>query len=247
MPRPRKKHIQQAFEFRHHGGKREGAGRPRTSSRPRLPHAERDEINPRHPLHVTSRVVEGLGSLRKRDMYRAIRAATIAVFRFAAIREVDCRIIHASVQANHLHLLVEAASRDALTAGMRVFLSSAAKHINRAIWRRTGERRRGGVFADRYHDRALTTPREVRNCIAYVLNNWRRHGEDRRRNTNIDPFSTGIWFPGWKEREHAPSLYKPPPTYEALMMWLPKTWLLREGWKKHPLISVRDVPGPLPR
>ena len=103
------------------------------------------------------------------------------------------------------------------------------------------------MFGDRYHDRALTTPREVRNCIAYVLNNWRRHGEDRQRNSNIDRFSTGIWFPGWKEREHSPILYKPPPTYESLMTWLPKTWLLREGWKKHPLISVREVPGPQPR
>lgn len=68
-------------------------------------------------------------------------------------------------------------------------------------------------FADRYHDVPLTTPRQVRNCLAYVLNNWRRHGEDRDRAWNVDPFSTGIWFPGWKERADSPLLYKPPPSY----------------------------------
>ncbi len=130
---------------------------------------------------------------------------------------------------------------------MQVFLSSAAKHINRALWKRTGQRRRGTVFADRYDARALTTPRQVRNCLAYVMNNWRRHQEDRGRTWNVDPFSTGIWFPGWKERIDEPLLYKPPPTYQWLIIWLPKTWLLREGWKKHPLISVREVPGPLPK
>ena len=32
-------------------------------------------------------------------------------------------------------------------------------------------RRRGRVFADRYHDRILKTPREVKNALVYVLAN----------------------------------------------------------------------------
>jgi hypothetical protein len=27
-------------------------------------------------------------------------------------------------------------------------------------------------------------------------------------------------------------------------VWLPKTWLFREGWKRHGLIGIREVPGP---
>ena len=294
MSQTRKKHVQQTLEFRTHGGKRKGAGRPPKGRRSSEPHQERKEIDPRHPLHVVSRVVDGLGSLRKRDFYRAICDATTAVFRYgvekaekeaiekaaaeagaqmagaqmagantpgsiapraptetvmtsvvAAGQVASFRIVQASIQRNHLHLLVEAANKDELAEGLQVFLSSAAKHINRAVRCRTGARRRGRVFADRYYALPLTTPRQVRNCLAYVLNNWRRHGEDRDRRWSVDPFSTGLWFPGWKERAEAPLLYKPPASYVWMMTWLPKTWLLREGWKKHPLVSLREVPGPL--
>ena len=281
MARARKQHIQQAFEFRTRGGKRKGAGRPPKGKRSSEPHKERAEIDPRHPLHVVTRVVDGLGSLRKRDFYRAICDATAAVFRYgvekaekvekarlveagneqAGVEKTEAgsgavapgnashlasfRVVQASIQRNHLHLLVEAANKDELAEGLQVLLSSAAKHINRAVRCRTGHRRRGRVFADRYYALPLTTPRQVRNCLAYVLNNWRRHGEDRDRRWNVDPFSTGIWFPGWAERSEAPLLYTPPPSYVWMMTWLPRTWLLREGWKKHPLVSLREVPGPL--
>ena len=298
MARARKLHIQQAFEFRARGGKRKGAGRPPKGKRSSEPHKERKEIDPRHPLHVVSRVVDGLGSLRKRDFYRAICDATVAVFRHGVEKaetarleaeearlksaeearleraeslglETDTRvleriggeksttsadntshvasfrIVQASVQRNHLHLLVEAANKDELAEGLQVFLSSAAKHINRAVRSRTGQRRRGRVFADRYYALPLTTPRQVRNCLAYVLNNWRRHGEDRDRRWNVDPFSTGIWFSGWAERANAPLLYTPPTSYRWMMTWLPRTWLLREGWRKHPVVSLYEVPGPL--
>jgi hypothetical protein len=79
-----------------------------------------------------------------------------------------------------------------------------------------------------------------------VFNNWRHHGEDRApvaREWKVDPFSTGVDFPGWAELAESPVLYKPPPTYKALITWLPQTWLLREGWQKHAPISVHEVPG----
>ena len=34
----------------------------------------------------------------------------------------------------------------------------------------------GRVIGDRYHTRALGTPREVRNALRYVLLSFRRHG-----------------------------------------------------------------------
>ncbi|MEO8706884.1 MAG: transposase [Kofleriaceae bacterium] len=197
----------------------------------------------RHPVHVTSRIVEELGTLRRRDIRLAIRWATLAIVE----REDAFRIVHFSLQSNHLHMLVEAKHREALARGMQAFQISAAKHINRAIGERTGTRRKGKVFADRYHARELTTPREVRHALAYVLNNWRRHDEDRPRATRtwkLDPFSTAIDFEGWKELSDSPFLYKPPAGYLGFIVWRPKTWLLSEGWKKHGAISVFDVPGP---
>jgi hypothetical protein len=127
--------------------------------------------------------------------------------------------------------------RTALWKGMQGFLISAARGINRAL------AKRGPVFADRYHARALRTPREVRNCIAYVLNNWRRHGEDRERPWTLDPFASGVCFGGWKELDGRPFGFRPPPTYPSLIVWLPKTWLLSTGWRKHGRIGAREVPG----
>jgi REP element-mobilizing transposase RayT len=218
---------------------------PRSEKRSSELHQKREPHDRRHPVHVTIRVVPGLGTLRKRHFYKAIRWATITVAAHARFR-----IVHFSIQRNHIHLLVEAASQRALARGMKGFQISAAKHINRAIGERTGEpRRRGQVFADRYHKHELRSPREVRHALAYVLLNWRRHGEDRSAFTKtwkLDPYSTAIDFPGWKELGDSPFLYRTPPGYEAMIVWLPKTWLLREGWKKRGELSVYEVPGPGP-
>jgi len=46
----------------------------------------------------------------------------------------------------------------------------------------------------------LKTPREVRNAINYVLNNWRHHHEDRGFESmfwEVDPFSSAVGFTGW--------------------------------------------------
>jgi len=246
MARLRKKHLQQTFEFKQHGGKRKGAGRPRKGERSSEPHKKRlPDFNARCPIHITTRVVDGFCSLRRKDIYLAVREATIAVF-----RHDQFRIIYFSLQSNHLHLIVEAETRTALVKGMQAFLISAAKRIKRALRLRTGERRRGPVFRDRYHTRVLKTPREVRHAISYVLNNWRHHDEDRApfaRGWKIDPYSNGTSFGGWKELADSPVLYRAPPTYQWLISWYPKTWLLREGWKKHGPISVYEVPGPTPK
>jgi REP element-mobilizing transposase RayT len=241
MARPRKRHVQQQLVFPRHGGKRPRAGRPPKGERSSERHERRAAHDRRHPVHVTIRVVPGLGTLRKREIYKAIRWATLTT----AARE-DFHIVHCSVQSNHLHLLVEAQGTQALARGMQGFQISAAKHINRTIGKRRGEKRRGKVFADRHHRRTLTSPRQVRHALAYVLNNWRRHEEDRAKTWKLDPFSTAIDFPGWKELGDSPFLYRTPPGYEAMIGWLPKTWLLREGWKKHGQLSVYDVPGPGP-
>ena len=75
------------------------------------------------------------------------------------------------------------------------------------------------------------------------LNNWRKHGEDRGRSWNVDPFSTGVLFTGWKEHADAPLMWRWRETYEPLVVYRPRTWLLREGWTKHGAISFFEVPS----
>jgi hypothetical protein len=52
------------------------------------------------------------------------------------------------------------------TAPITRFAISAAKNINRAAGRK-----RGTVFAYRYHATAITNPSQARKALSYVLNN----------------------------------------------------------------------------
>ena len=234
----KRKHISQSLlPFRSWGGRRAGAGRKPEGERAGVSHRTRDPLASRYPVHVTVRLRRGLPTLRKRSTYTALRAA------FAAgCERFGFRMVHYSVQSNHLHLLAEARDRASLSRGMQGLLVRVAKALNK-LWQR-----RGSVFADRYHDHVLRTPREVRNALAYVLNNGLRHGMRffRRARTprgmgietvGLDPYASGGWFRGWREQgvirgvQHAVR-----PVAAA------HTWLLDVGWRRCRLIGIAEVP-----
>jgi REP element-mobilizing transposase RayT len=164
----------------------------------------------------------------------ALAAASTAAF----------RVIHFSVQADHVHLLVEARDKAALSLGMRGLVIRLAKAVNRA------RGRRGPVWADRYHTRALTTPREVRHALVYILMNYKKHRPEAEWRTHasgrwhrpdsrgIDPCSSGWWFDGWR---HRPAL--PPPGVRSPVA-APRTWLARDGWRHYGLIGLDERPQP---
>jgi hypothetical protein len=192
---------------------------------------------------VVLRTVAAVGNLRRRHLYHAVREATLTAGRLGRIR-----IVQLSVQRTHLHLIVEARDKRALAVGMQSFQISAAKQINAAISKgRPGPRRRGTVFPDRYHAEIITSPTQARHALSYVMNNWRKHGEDLRavtRGWRIDWFSSAAMFPDWAEYGDAAVLWRGPPTYEPLWVYRPRTWLLREGWKKRGgTISCGAVPS----
>ena len=70
-----------------------------------------------------------------------------------------------------------------------------ARCVNR-VYRRTGR-----VLATRFHHVAKRTPTEVRNALAYVLLNARKHYRERRGRKPpgvLAGASSGLWFDGWK-------------------------------------------------
>jgi hypothetical protein len=104
------------------------------------------------------------------------------------------------------------------------------------------------VFPDRYHAEIITSPTQARHALSYVMNNFRKHREDQvmpMASWAIDWFSSAITFPGWAEYGDEPFLWRGPPTYDPLIVYQPRTWLLREGWKVSQCgsISVFEVPG----
>jgi REP element-mobilizing transposase RayT len=247
MARLRKRHVQQSLALHTWGGKRKGAGRPQTNERKSERHRVRPRVRKSDVLHVTLRVVPELARLRRRAAYAAIRRAANVV-----LGRSDFRVVHISIQANHVHLLVEAEDKHALASGMKAFQVSAARRLNvaevNAGRNSASTPRKGSVFVDRYHSEIIDSPRRARHALAYVLNNWRRHKEDRpsyARTWAIDPFSTAAHFDGWsapvnRERPWTCALDDEPP----LPVARPETWLLREGWKRHGPIRALEVPGP---
>jgi REP element-mobilizing transposase RayT len=235
--RARKRHVQQQL-FRR-GGKRRGAGRKPNGSRSCEHHTARADFASSQPLHIVMRVVPAVGSLRRSKLYKAMRRATIT----AALRE-RFRIVHLSLQRTHVHLIVEAEHKAALSRGMQGFTISAARHINTALGDGV-HRRCGKVFADRYHAKVIASPTQARHAIAYVLLNWRKHGEDRDGQAQswlVDPFSSAILFADWGERAGRPWPIRE--GYEPLVVRKPETWLLKEGWMRgRAPISIWDVPS----
>ena len=236
------KQREQLVLFKTRGGKRRGAGRPPKGPRAGAPHQQRPFLHARYPVHVTLRVVAAVGNLRPRRVYQAIREATLTT-----ARRENFRIIHLSIQRNHVHLIVEADDKSALASGMQGFQISAAKHLNAAISKgRPGPRRRGAVFPDRYHAEIITSPTQARHALAYVMANFRKHHEDQAGPAStwkIDWFSSAVMFPGWAEYGDEAFLWRGPPSYDPLITYQPKTWLLREGWAKAGPISCHEGPS----
>src|SRR5262249_49069461 len=103
-------------------------------------------------------------SLRKPRCFGALKRA----FGRGANR-FGFRLVHYSVQGNHLHLLVEAQDERSLSRGMNGLGVRVARGVNKAM------ERRGRGLDDRYHAHILRTPTEVRHARTYLLRNARRH------------------------------------------------------------------------
>src|SRR5262245_26499842 len=199
----------------------------------RVRHRPRKDFPATHPGHITLSVVPGLPSLRDGDVMREVEGA----FRKGCKRN-DVRLVHYSIQDDHAHLIVEANGVKALGRAMKSLASLFAFAVNRGLGRPKGK-----VLRDRYHLTELKSPRQVRNALAYVLLNARRHAAKRiarrkamglknvaplERARGVDFFSSGRWFEGWRTGTLA-RLAANPPVAEA------RTWFLRRGWRLHGL------------
>jgi REP element-mobilizing transposase RayT len=201
------------------GGKRKGSGRKPNGAKALVWHVRRPEHVGRHPVHVTLKIRRDVPRLRRKRLLSACRLA------FEAGRDrFGFRLVHFSVQDDHIHMICEASDKRALSRGLQGLNVRLAKGINKKLGRR------GKVLADRYHLRALATPTEVRNALRYVLANDAHHAAQRTgrhsRSNAVDPFSSALDFDGWtcRVRSNLEWRYSKPATAP------PSTWLLRVGW-----------------
>jgi len=224
------------------GGIREGAGRKPGLERRLVRHRVREGHSPSHPLHVVLR--SKFRPLRSPFVFPMLRSALARATR----ARLGFRIVQFSVQKDHLHLIVEATDKRALSRGMQGLAIRVARALNRLVFRR------GKVWADRFFSRALTSPRAVRTALAYVLNNFRKHRVGAA--SRIDPYSSAPYFEGFLElRGRAPAELPPSPAFPLAPRGLSpprdpaelpvvraKTWLAGMGWRRSGLIACSESP-----
>jgi hypothetical protein len=115
------------------------------------------------------------------------------------------------------------------------------------------------VFSDRYHARALTTPRATYFALRYVLLNGRKHQRSHRPSRAavdaelptgfVDSCSSAPWFDGFSRptelafggasarRRWRASSEREAPVVPA------RTWLLRRGVRRYASFDVDDAPA----
>jgi hypothetical protein len=207
------------------GGKRRGAGRKLVARRPTPPHRPRAPHQARWPVHVTLRVRDALPSLRSARVFPVLQRS------LAASHKTAFRVVHFSVQTDHVHLVVEGDHPVALARGLQGLAVRCAKAVNRAV------KRRGSLWRSRYHSHALRTPTEARRGFVYVLLNFRKH---LRAAPGVDPRSSGAWFGGWRHASRPPRDASPVAT--------PRTWLAAVGWRRAGgSVAVSERPAGLAR
>ena len=242
---------QLAFRFGTWGGARAGAGRPSKGGAAGASHLRRRALSRHHPVHVTLRVRRGISSLREQALFSRVRLALNAGkerFGFA--------LVQFSVQCDHLHLIAEARDRRALSRGLQGLSIRVARAVNRGL------ERKGRVFVDRYHARALKTPRAVRFALRYVLLNVRKHARAQHRKSPsrrgppemppgfVDRCSSAPWFAGFRRpmelafgaREARAEWARTSGSAEPPVMPA-HSWLLRAGQLRAGPFDVDEVPG----
>jgi len=133
------------------------------------------------------------------------------------------RVVHFSVQDNHVHMIVEARDARALSRGVQGLAIRLARRVNAMLGIR------GAFWGERFHSRELAYPRSVRNAIVYVLMNAKKHGYD----FDVDPCSSAPWFDGFVAH---PPRDGPSPTRPA------ETWLAGDGWRRRGLVRLDERP-----
>ncbi len=199
------------------GGPRPGSGRPR--GRTTVGHDRRPFLRARHPQHVTLRLAPGVPSIRRDTTHAVIKRAI-----HAKSGGDQFRVVHFHILWNHVHLLVEATSKEVLGNAMQGLNVRIARNCNRVLGRR------GSFFAERYHVTALCTPTQVRNCLRYVLLNFDLHqlrAGARYLRHCCDRYSSAAWFEDWEDERWQYERGGGPPGIAPA-----RTWLLGEGWKR---------------
>lgn len=151
-----------------------GSGRPAIHDRG-IRHISRDEIKRPTPLHLTIKIEKSKAGLKNKGILKILHHA------IKKSRLVGLKIIHYTLEFDHVHLLVEATDKVSTSKGMQSFGITFSKGINKI------KNLKGRVFKTRYHYRKLNSAREIKNVLNYILGNSIKH---KQSSSIITPYNS---------------------------------------------------------
>jgi REP element-mobilizing transposase RayT len=131
-------------------------------------------IAPKHPGHVTLSVLPGLPSPRDGEVAREVERA----FRRGCERK-GMRLVHYSIQDDHVHLIVDADGVQALGNGMKSLASLFAFAVNRALERPKGKVLQGSLPPARAEEPAAGAQRDRLRWRSRARGSCKGAGHDR--------------------------------------------------------------------
>jgi REP element-mobilizing transposase RayT len=150
------------------------AGRPAIQDRG-IRHTKREEIRRETPLHLTIKLIRA--DVQNKTVLKALRHAILRA------RLQGLRIIHYSLEHDHIHLYAESDDNKILARAMKALGGSLIKKINKYF------KVKGRCYKTRYHLRILRSATEVKNVINYILKNGIKH---KRTKSVIDPYNSAL-------------------------------------------------------
>lgn len=139
-----------------------GAGR-KAFNDPSIRHRKRAEIKKPSSLHLTIKIEKRKAGIKNKAILKVLKRAILKG------RSSGLRIIHFTLEYDHVHLLVETDCKIKLGRGMMRLGVTLSKGINKC------KQEIGQVYKHRYHQRFITSGRDLKNVMNYIFHNGLKH------------------------------------------------------------------------
>ncbi|MGZ3787001.1 MAG: transposase [Bacteriovorax sp.] len=126
-------------------------------------HTSRPFLKKPSSLHLTVKIKKNKAEMKNKSVFSLLKRAILNA------RRQGLKVIHYSLEYDHVHLLIEAENNHILGKGMQAFGGTFSKAINRM------RKLKGGVYKHRYHFRKISSARELKNVMNYIFTNGLKH------------------------------------------------------------------------
>lgn len=209
------------------GGRRAGAGRPKSSIVGS--HVARPELKRLKVAHITMRLRSGFGSMRTDSFYETFERAASRARRFGL------RVVEYTLLDRRIEMLCEVRSNEDLERAFKSLNTTLAIALKKASSKSASS---GPVFLGRFRLNFVSTNAEARDAMKQVLLAPSREGLGANAR---DPFSSAARFRAWGKLLDASEMRDLDTDVEApaeiesrirLITASPQSFLLRAGWSK---------------